>query len=202
MTAQYDLLGLSLHPGLTLVAGQAQSGKTSFMNWLLAGWRTAGPRGGHTLALDSVCGDPPTPKYLAAWADYWCDVEPARIPAEVSLVACDEASTFLRSSQRLSPVMYDLAKRGQHMNDGAGVSAVFGSQRITDIPTDVRGQAKRWVIFRIISVPDLEWLGRNVAGIEEHHLQMLPMLPPGYCIIIEDGRVYTPHVDEWAEFAR
>lgn len=198
MSERLDLTMVDEHPYLMLVLGQAQSGKTTFMNYLQHAWHLVGPRGGKTLALDNVCPDPPKPKHLAAWSTYWTYEAPASIPQDVSMVLCDESSVYLSSSARQSPVLHEVARRGQHINGGVGVSAVLGSQRLTDFPDDIRAQANRVVIFRTISNNDVEWLGKNLPGITRQHMQMLRVLPPGYGIVWDQRLgVFTPYVEAW-----
>lgn len=196
MTAPYDILMNDRWPSLCVVAGMAQSGKTTYMQRLLQMARAAGRK---SLAIDQVCTNPPQQKHLARYADVWTASIPDALPPDVSLVVCDE---YARLRQELGadrhPLMQDIICRGQHTQlHLGGVKGVLGTQRPVDLGRPLVSQAKRWVIFRLRDARDLEYV-RELPGMTGQALEYLPKLPPGYAVVLDerDG-LYMPWVDEW-----
>lgn len=193
---RFDPLMRDRHAWVQVVIGKAGSGKTSYMNLVLALWRHT--LGGHSLAIDAVCPPQPGPKHLAFWASCWCTEPPAALPVEISLVACDEAQRFLGSGglRGGSKVLQDITFRGRHSGK-YGVSALLGTQRAKHIHPDVWSQAKRVVCFRTIDQHDIERVA-DLAGMTDAALQLLPHLPPGYAVVWDEADgLYYPWIPAW-----
>ncbi len=194
----FDPIMRDRHAWVQVVLGKAGSGKTSYMNLVLALWRQQ--VGGHSLAIDAVSPPRPSYKHLAYWASAWCIEPPEQLRPEFSLVACDEAQRFLGTGGLRgggSKVLQEITFRGRHTGR-YGTSALLGTQRAKHIHPDVWSQAKRVVCFRTIDEHDLERIG-DLAGMTPEALKLLPHLPPGYAVVWDeaDGLFY-PWVPEWS----
>lgn len=193
---QFDPLMRDRHAWVQVVVGKAGSGKTCYMNLVLALWRQV--MGGHSLAIDAVCPPRPSPKHLAYWASCWTPEPPQTLHPEISLVACDESQRFLGSGglRGGSVVLQNITFRGRHTGR-YGTSALLGTQRAKHIHPDVWSQAKRVVCFRTIDSHDLERVA-DLAGMTDEALKLLPSLPPGYAVVWdEQDGIYYPWLPQW-----
>lgn len=187
------------HPAVQCVVGITQSGKSTYIIGILDKWRRFG---GHSLAIDGACPDPPEPKHIARWASVWTPEPPETLPPLVTLVVCDETQKFLTNSKKDFPIFRECVFRGQHIRPH-GVSCVLGAQRPMNIVPDAWSQAQRWVIFLTTHYDDLErirHLPHMGTAIGKIALQMIPRLPTGYAVVVDqrDG-IILPVVKEWAK---
>jgi hypothetical protein len=192
----FDPLMNDRWPSVCVVAGMAQSGKTTYMQKVLQLARIAGRK---SLAIDQVCTRPPQAKHLACQADYWTDRIPAQLPPDVSMVVCDEYARLRRElGADQHPLLQDIIARGQHTQLAlGGCKAILGTQRPVDLGRPLVSQAKRWVLFRLRDSLDLEYV-RALPGMTGQGVDFLPKLPPGYCVVLdEQDGLYLPWVQEW-----
>ena len=174
MTSPYVQNIIDLHPGVHFFLGQAQSGKTTLMQYVLSQWP------GHSLAIDCNATDPPAKKHLARYGTWWAEEMPAQLPPGVSAVASDECVNYTKELPR-DELMFQLVRRGQHQLPH-GVTALLGSQRPMDIGQDAWGQAKTVTIGRILGAPDLQRLA-TLPGMTRDIVARLPTLEPGWFVV-------------------
>ena len=183
-TSPYVQNIVDLHPGVHFFLGQAQSGKTTLMQWVLSQWP------GHSLAVDSVCTDPPAQKHLARYATWWAEELPELLPPGTSAVACDECVDYTKEMDR-DELMFQLVRRGQHQKPH-GVTALLGSQRPMDIGTDAWGQAKTITVGRLMGESDLRRVA-SLPGVTKDIVSNLPQLQPGWFVVWhQSGRIELP----------
>lgn len=204
--APFDACMVDRHPWVQVIVGKAGSGKTVYMNLVLSMWRSA--YGGKSFAADAVCGPRPTAKHLAAWASCWAPEAPMPTPdparpgteflvhPEISLIACDELNAVLGTAHLKPGIFKEGIFRGRHRNR-FGVSVLAGTQRAMHVNPDVWSQAQRVVIFRTLDHHDHDRI-RQLPGMTETAVKMLPYLEPGYAVIWDQLQgLYYPYVPHW-----
>ncbi len=191
MTSPYVQNIIDLHPGVHFFLGQAQSGKTTLMQYVLDQWP------GHSLAVDRNSTNPPAAKHLARYGTWWSEKLPDALPPGTSAVACDECAEYTKEmDEQAKPgepghLIYQLVRRGQHQLPH-GVTALLGSQRPMDIGMDAWGQAKTVTIGKIIGDSDLRRVA-SLPGVSREMVAWLPHLKPGWFMVWhESGRIELP----------
>ena len=191
MTSPYVQNIIDLHPGVHFFVGQAQSGKTTLMQYVLSQWP------GHSLAIDSESTEPPADKHLARYGTWWTETLPKQLPPGISCVGCDECAGYTKEmDEQAKPgepghMIYQLVRRSQHQKPH-GITSLLGSQRPMDIGPDAWGQAKTITIGCLFGQSDLQRIA-SLRGMPKELVGWLPTLEPGWFVVWhKSGRIEAP----------